>query len=659
MVYGNGKFVAVAYGSDQGAYSSDGTNWSSSTLPASAGWTCVSYGNGVFVALQSYSTNGVYSGDGIHWTNTGPLPYNAYWQCMTYGNGVFAALVGGSGHAAYSPNGIVWSNATGLPSDNWSSITYGNGMFVAMAYDSSTTAYSSNGITWYSGTNSTTDAWFSSAYADGIFAAAGLGTTNASYSTNGMDWLASPTGLPHPDNFYTLGSASPVSPGYITDGLVAYWKLNDGSGTNAMDSSGNNITMPLLNGPYSWGSNYLSFNSSSNQYGDAGTSPLEITNHDMSICAWINKLGNSEKGILDKTEWGVPGLSPGGWGLWVTNLHPMFVTSASEIDNGIGTIQLGQWIFISVVYHYGTTTVDFYINGLLNSSLSTGTPINYPTAGYADVQLGNLHNNLSSGEFAFDGSMHDVAVYNQALTVAQIQSNFFLTQLTTNAAVPVPDLLEYKMTEGSASISVPQFLTDSSSHGGTVGTYPIFNSEVWSNGVGNLPYTSLHFGGVGAYLETSNSTLFNFTTNLYTINLWVYPQNQNSMLVQNQDSGPQDGWYMFLTGAGAIQFGTENGGSLDFLQTPNSLVPTLAWTMITVTRSSLTNTTIYLNGVPTANANLQSASSSTASLKFAIDYVGSRAYDGNVWLPQIWSSPLSAQQIATLYLIEKSGFPWP
>ena len=51
---------------------------------------------------------------------------------------------------------------------------------------------------------------------------------------------------------------APVLPylGYITNGLAAYWKLDDQSGTNAADSSGNGVTMPLYGSP-SWGSNYL------------------------------------------------------------------------------------------------------------------------------------------------------------------------------------------------------------------------------------------------------------------------------------------------------------------------------------------------------------------------------------------------------------------
>jgi len=53
VTYGNGVFVAVAYNGTAAAYSTNGINWSASTLPSSAGWWSVTYGNGVFVAVGS------------------------------------------------------------------------------------------------------------------------------------------------------------------------------------------------------------------------------------------------------------------------------------------------------------------------------------------------------------------------------------------------------------------------------------------------------------------------------------------------------------------------------------------------------------------------------------------------------------------------------
>ena len=60
-------FVAVQYaGTTAGAYSTDGTTWTASTMPSggsTAGWTGVTYGNGYFVAVagNSATTAGAYN----------------------------------------------------------------------------------------------------------------------------------------------------------------------------------------------------------------------------------------------------------------------------------------------------------------------------------------------------------------------------------------------------------------------------------------------------------------------------------------------------------------------------------------------------------------------------------------------------------------------
>ena len=55
VCYGNGKFVTVA--SDNiAAYSTDGINWTQTTMPTSKPWHLVGYGNGKFVAV-AYGTN--------------------------------------------------------------------------------------------------------------------------------------------------------------------------------------------------------------------------------------------------------------------------------------------------------------------------------------------------------------------------------------------------------------------------------------------------------------------------------------------------------------------------------------------------------------------------------------------------------------------------
>ena len=132
VIYGNGRFVAVAAGKDIAAYSDDGINWTEMTMPATAGWCSVTYGNGRFVAVtNNKSTCAAYSDDGINWIQTS-MPATAMWESVAYGNGRFVAVTSGFvGTAAYSDDGINWIQ-TSMPEDDWYSVTYGNGRFVAL-----------------------------------------------------------------------------------------------------------------------------------------------------------------------------------------------------------------------------------------------------------------------------------------------------------------------------------------------------------------------------------------------------------------------------------------------------------------------------------------------------------------------------------------------
>ena len=79
------KYVAIAYGpTTAAAYSTDGINWTASTLPASMLWYGVTYGNGKFTVVAAFSSEAAYSTDGINWVAS-TLPASQYWYSVTYG----------------------------------------------------------------------------------------------------------------------------------------------------------------------------------------------------------------------------------------------------------------------------------------------------------------------------------------------------------------------------------------------------------------------------------------------------------------------------------------------------------------------------------------------------------------------------------------------
>ena len=91
------------------------------------------------------------------------------------------------------------------------------------------------------------------------------------------------------------------------------------------------------------------------------------------------------------------------------------------LDNGDLTITLGTWTNVAVSYDYSSKTANFYINGILNSSVSDETIVENSSGG-ASLIIGALRNNFSN--FQFDGNISNVLAYNSLLSSEEIQQNF-------------------------------------------------------------------------------------------------------------------------------------------------------------------------------------------------------------------------------------------
>lgn len=187
VIYGNGKFVAVARDSTNGAYSMDGITWTEMLMPASRDWKSVTYGNDKFVAVASGSANGAYSTDGINWTEM-TLPASKSWQSVTYGDGKYVAVASDdSDKGAYSTDGITWTQMSMSTIQSWQSVTYGDGKFVAVAYNSKKGAYSTDGITWTEMTLTAGHNWRIT-YGNDKFVAVAVDWNDGAYSTDGITW---------------------------------------------------------------------------------------------------------------------------------------------------------------------------------------------------------------------------------------------------------------------------------------------------------------------------------------------------------------------------------------------------------------------------------------------------------------------------------------
>lgn len=225
--YGStGKFVAIASGSGDTAWSEDGKTWNSGgRLPADidpdnglrigVAWSGIAYGRGKLAAV-SYGPfddiKAAWSADGLAWREADlpeveDVPVVANLQDVAYGNGKFVAVASNSGsnnRAAYSPDGgSTWTASSSLPSGDWYGVAYGNGKFVAVDGSSGRkTAASADGGAWVEKPTlpTVTGYWSAVVYGNGKFIAFSTGGDTVYSTDDGETWsakiAATESGLP-------------------------------------------------------------------------------------------------------------------------------------------------------------------------------------------------------------------------------------------------------------------------------------------------------------------------------------------------------------------------------------------------------------------------------------------------------------------------------
>lgn len=259
---GSGTWVSVSYNSQNVAYSTDdGVSWTvAANLPSSANWRAVTYGNGRFVAVAFGSTKAAWSTDGITW-NAAVLPTSLNWIAIAYNVGLkrFAtyAQTSASG-CATSPDGEDWTTRT-VVSASWTAVVAS-----PIRWSSADTLTINNGATVTVNTNQT-KFWKTITIADGKLRIENSSTTvplvfamGRSPSTATLNSIVPSNGLGTIEiagNWIQIGT-SDGSSNQTFDGKyrehIPHLEVETGSGTgiyeiylNATGGYGDTLTYPV------------------------------------------------------------------------------------------------------------------------------------------------------------------------------------------------------------------------------------------------------------------------------------------------------------------------------------------------------------------------------------------------------------------------------
>ena len=223
----------------------------------------------------------------------------------------------------------------------------------------------------------------------------------------------------------------------FSSNLLAWYKLNETTGTTAADSSGKVKTATLYNGPvWNTGESALTFDGADDYVqtpvtnGTTRTLSAWIRPHDASAWADDANVFNAH----------VAGLWGTGWG--VRNGQIFVVLDDTAYDSGVA-ITSNVWQHVSLTFN--ATQARLYVNGQLRHTQAyTQGGVN--TA--ATYRIGHSTNTDFSGVY-FDGDIRQAMIYNKAVTNAEALS-IFSGQITTPSAAPT----NLVATAGSASVTL-------------------------------------------------------------------------------------------------------------------------------------------------------------------------------------------------------------
>ena len=209
----------------------------------------------------------------------------------------------------------------------------------------------------------------------------------------------------------------------IVTGLVGWWKLDDGSGSSAVDSSGSNYTGSLVNAP-SWvtgqiGPYALSLSHASGQY--VHVPDLPVTGYPFTITAWFKVSSNTSGTIASLNAGAVSGSGNSRYELYYNNNQVCIYTQDGIGDFDFpcgGSISTGVWYQFTGVFA-STSSFLVYLNGSPITSGSTGCSFSSPIE--FDIGVDSAAVNY------FDGTIDDVRIYNRALSLGDISELYSYT----------------------------------------------------------------------------------------------------------------------------------------------------------------------------------------------------------------------------------------
>jgi hypothetical protein len=297
----------------------------------------------------------------------------------------------------------------------------------------------------------------------------------------------------------------------------------------------------------------------------------------------------------------------------------VYFNALSSINNLIliGNESSGRHsIFINSI---GKLAIDLYFTGIIvtfNSTITTGswmhlafvrtgTTVKLFVNGVQDSTTGTISGTYGNANGVYIGS-DSSAVYSTNAYFDDIRITSGISRYTASFTAP------------SAPLSLPGVVTDLTKNR-VVGT--LTNGPTYSGG-------NLVFDGTNDYVTSPTSTLFNFGTGDFTIEMWVYPTSVKTFSLLDfriNETNPNGNAFVIGTSASNFWVVYQNGN-----QITGPTVVANQWVQVVVNRVG-TAVKMFLNGVQAGSTWTTSNTFTDGAFVLGTDYpLNARFFQGNV-----------------------------
>jgi hypothetical protein len=306
---------------------------------------------------------------------------------------------------------------------------------------------------------------------------------------------------------------------------IAHWKLDEKAGTSANDSSGNNNTGTLTNGP-TWTQGKIGEAVKFDGTNDEITTTTQYTNpQDFTVSAWFKTSSASGKKIVgfentqtgtgsttyDRHIWmGTDGKIKFGW---YSGTFQIVSSSATYTDD--------KW-HQAIGTHTSAGTGSLYVDGVLQGS---GSGLAYNFSGYWRIggyKIDGTNWPTSSAGY-FPGSIDDIRIYNYARTQEQILQDMTGNVSASDLQTTKEATAYYKFDEGNGT-TANNLGTGGSLINGTLTNMasPATATSGWTDN-GKIG-KGLNFDGTNDYVEVpGSSAALKYAGGDLTQVIWVKP----------------------------------------------------------------------------------------------------------------------------------------